>query len=690
MSSDTSSSNIIKQPEIKKVVMFKHGMSFYVLESFVKKIAQLKLQFKLSEMDDILKSLFVADLSGDGFISTISYDASQDVNQVLLNISVRLPTTRKLLEDFLADLKGATINVSMAGKSIEGSIMGIEFSDEVQDKRYTSMPQVVLLERESLQVYRIPFIEMKKFQLLNKDIQDDLIFLLETIIARKKKDAKNVLIRCEADPSKENERQIYLSYIQEAPIWKVSYRLVLPGEDPPEETIPKGKGLLAGFGLVENQTPNDWKEIDLTLVAGMPVTFKYPIYEPQYIQRKVVPLPTKSTIGPASIEEEFDDFGTIDSLADGIGFGRSTSASRAPAKEMLAGKRDKGRFEQTFESMKDAMKKSIAVSTKDMGELFEYHIARPVSIEREQSALVPILSDEVDAKKILLYDRIIHPTNPMACVEVTNTSDLTLETGPITILIEESLAGEAMLPFLNKDDTRLLNYALEQGVIVHMEEKVEYNEIHRISLSSKYLYEYYYEDRIYTYKIQNKASSDKKLYLDHPKISGFKVLNAPGEPKETSNRWRFTVDLKPKKGTKYEIIMRHETSQSYYLANIGDDFIKDKVAFYVENDFLNDPTRKILEEIATLNNEKSDLQQELDRLHEEQDALNSDQERLRENIKVLGTTGQETKLKDRLVQKLSKQEGRYEEIHKEIEGIYKKIENIDDKVTKLLNKVKLK
>ena len=83
-----ASKNVIGAPAIKKVVLFKHGMAFYAMKSSVKHTALLNLQFKAKEMDDILKSLFVADLSENGFISNISYDAAQDIDQVLKNISV--------------------------------------------------------------------------------------------------------------------------------------------------------------------------------------------------------------------------------------------------------------------------------------------------------------------------------------------------------------------------------------------------------------------------------------------------------------------------------------------------------------------------------------------------------------------------------------------------------------------------
>ncbi len=676
-------SSIVKAPEVKKVVLFKHGIAYYVLKTVVKDNARVVLQFKDHEMDDILKSLSAVDLSGEGYVSTIGYDASQDLNQVLRNVSISLPSSKKLLVDFLADLKGASIRVDLLGESLEGLVMGIDGIQEKVDGGLTMAPLLVILSKTT-GVRKIAFRDIKAIHLLNPDLQKDLEFFLETIISRKQKDVKNLAIHCEASSGSIKERDIYLSYIQEAPVWKTSYRIVLPGEGK-ESEIPKGKALLSGWGLVENQTPNDWEEIDLTLVAGMPVTFRYLIYEPQFIQRKVVPLPTKSSIGPAAIED-VTTTASYDKL-DGL-LASATTGTRAPSLPPM----ERAREEMTkgfARGLRDEIKQSLAVSTKDMGELFEYHIAKPVSIERNQSALVPIVIEDVEAEKVLLYDQNIHPVNPMACAEVKNTTGVTLESGPVTLFIEDSLAGEAMLPFLNKDDTRLLNYALEQAVVVHQEEKIRYEEVHRLYLTGNYLYEYNYEDRDYTYKIRNKAGTPKKLYLDHPKMSGYSVREPPVEPKETANRWRFTLPLEPKKGVKFEFTMRREISHSYSLWDINQDFLDQKITVYVDKSFIASETRAILEEIAKKNDEKATLQARKQRLEEERNALNNDQNRLRENLKVLGTSAQEGKLKDRLVQKLTRQENRYEEIRKEIEDIDKKMRLLENEIQKIFKTLKL-
>jgi hypothetical protein len=672
--------NIIEAPSIKKVVMFKNGMAFYAMKSSVSSTVLLNLQFKAPEMDDILKSLFVADLSQNGFISNISYDAAQDVDQVLKNISVSLPSSRKLLEDFFASMKGASVHLSLPGKKeIEGSVIGIEGTEEIADQVLNQEPLLMLLDRGSNKISKIRFDDIKGFKLLNKDLQKDLEFLLETTISRKQKDVKNLAIRCEASTDARNEtRDIYINYIQESPLWKTSYRLVLPGESE-DSPIPEGKASLTGWGLVENQTPNDWNDVDLTLVAGMPVTFRYPIYMPQFIERKVVPLPTKTSVGPATIEDTLD----LDRFADGeakydktpmsmsIGSGTTMTTPAGPSKPR--------EFDDTFRAMKDAMQKSISTSTKDMGELFEYHIGNPVSIKRNQSALVPFMSEEVTAKKVLLYDRAIHPMNPMACAEITNTSGLTLETGPITILIEDSLAGEAMLPFLNKDDTRMLNYTLEQAVVVFSEENTTYQRVHKVNIYGSYVYEYYYEDKHVIYTLKNKAKTKKTLYLDHEKLSGYDVLDPPVKPTETTNRWRFVIDLEPLDSQPFKFTMRREISSSVYLWDITASWITTKLAGYVKNKFVNDKARKVLEEIAGLNAQRADLEKHKNELVTERDTLNRDQDRLRENVKILGEGDMESSLKERLVQKLSAQENRYEEIKKEIESIEKKVEAINKK-----------
>ena len=70
-----------------------------------------------------------------------------------------------------------------------------------------------------------------------------------------------------------------VGYIQEAPIWKTSYRLVLSDDAPP---------FLQGWAIVENTTESDWNDVSLTLVSGRPISFVMDLYQPLYVDRPEV------------------------------------------------------------------------------------------------------------------------------------------------------------------------------------------------------------------------------------------------------------------------------------------------------------------------------------------------------------------------------------------------------------------
>src|SRR5207249_11917339 len=106
------------------------------------------------------------------------------------------------------------------------------------------------------------------------------------------------------------------------------------------------------------------------------------------------------------------------------------------------------------------------VRERKIGDLFEYEIEHPVTIRRNQSALVPIVLRPFEGRPVLLYNKQTRPENPMRCVEFKNTTGLTLEGGPVTVLEGGSYVGEAMMETSKPDDSRLIPYAVELAVHV--------------------------------------------------------------------------------------------------------------------------------------------------------------------------------------------------------------------------------
>jgi len=335
----------------------------------------------------------------------------------------------------------------------------------------------------------------------------------------------------------------------------------------------------------------------------------------------------------------------------------------------------------------DKLKSQTKVQSKDLGELFEYKISNPVTIKRKHSALVPILTEEIKAKKILLYNPNEMEKNPNACLEITNNTGLMLERGPVTIIYDENLAGEAILPFLNKEDTRILNYAVEQAVILSHEEKYENLKIHKIKMSGSYTYEYYYTDLATLYKIKNKTDEEKELYLDHPKRGGYKIQESPIEPEETTNYWRFKLKIKPKEAISFKIDERCENYNSIYIYNYSKDELLKRIEFYVKQKFINPDLEGQLKEIGELIGKRAEADVQKSKLENEKNEMTEAQERIRQNIDVLGNTTQENILREKYVKKFAEQENRYEAISSEISKLEKEIDrlyrSIEEKIEKL-------
>jgi len=97
---------------------------------------------------------------------------------------------------------------------------------------------------------------------------------------------------------------VRIGYVVSTPIWKTSYRLLLNAD-------PKEKPSLQGWAIVENQTDNDWNNVQLSLVSGRPISFVEDLYQPLYVPRPVVEPELFASLRPPV------DYGAINQNSSG-------------------------------------------------------------------------------------------------------------------------------------------------------------------------------------------------------------------------------------------------------------------------------------------------------------------------------------------------------------------------------------
>ena len=627
---------------IRRVVLYKHGVGYFEREGPISGSAPVELHFKQREVSDVLKSLTVLDLDG-GIVSAVSYDSTAPVEQLLAEIALTIPDEGSLV-GLLPQLKGARVRVRPVASQtpVDGVLLGIDSIDTESDHSTTRQVRVSLLT-DAADVMTFDLFDLE-LQLLDEGIRRDLNFYLKTTLASKKKDARTFKLSAEG----EGERTLRASYVLESPVWKATYRILLNEGDEPR---------IQGWAVVDNTSDEDWDGVDLTLVSGLPVSFRHDLYTPRYIRRPVVEVKEGTGVLPPQAESgtEYFDPRVMD-IDDGDLSTEQVMSLRAGAKPMSKRGRGMAREAGVVAASRMSMASSVQTQTRErqVGDLFEYSIETPVSVGRNQSALVPILLKPFAGKSVLLYQKQARAENPMRCVEFENTTGLTLEGGPITVLDSGSYVGEAMLDTMVPKETRLVGYSVELAVRVLDNVESENQSISRVRISKGTMTAYYGQSQKTVYAFASKSDKEQVLYLDHPRPSDWKLVDSPLPHEITENYWRFKFTLPANAATKFTVTIERPLTQTYRLI----DSSESQFTSWVQLGYLDAKTEKVIRASFAIRAKLAGFEQTIRDLDAERTRIGAEQERIRANLVPLGERASEKELRERYIRTLNAQEDR--------------------------------
>ena len=81
----------------------------------------------------------------------------------------------------------------------------------------------------------------------------------------------------------------------------------------------------------------------------------------------------------------------------------------------------------------DAKLREAAATAAKMGDFFQYAIDRPVSLQRQKSALLPIVGKDVEASRVSIYNERVQAKFPLLGLRLVNTTGMHLMQGPVTV-----------------------------------------------------------------------------------------------------------------------------------------------------------------------------------------------------------------------------------------------------------------
>jgi hypothetical protein len=275
---------------VKRVVLYKNGVGYFEHSARVRGTQELNIDFTTAQLNDVLKSLTVVDL-GDGRITGVRFNSLAPLSERLK--SLRLPLEENASRnDLLEALRGTRVEVRSGDGGASGKLLSVETKKKFGPKGEPAVEVTeVSLVTENGEVRSFELGPTTTVRIADRELSEEVGRYLNLIGSAKAMDLRRMTISAVGT----GERDVFVSYISEVPVWKSTYRILLPKEV-------GAKPLIQGWAIVDNTIGEDWKDVQLSLVAGAPQSFVQNISQPYYVSRPVVPLPESVTLTPQTHE----------------------------------------------------------------------------------------------------------------------------------------------------------------------------------------------------------------------------------------------------------------------------------------------------------------------------------------------------------------------------------------------------
>ncbi len=624
---------------ISQITLYRSGVGHFVRQGFVEGDADLQIRFHADQINDVLKSMYLLDLGG-GRIETVGYTSNAPLERRLGSFLIDISDS-PALHQLLDRLRGVPVKLETADRTVEGKVLAIENRQRPVGDRPVATPYVNLLTSAGIRSIQVESII--SMQITDDKLAAELERALLAIAEHRTDDVKSVEIAFRG----EGRRAAVVGYVQEAPVWKTSYRLILP------ESEGNNKPLMQAWAIVENTTDEDWTDVRLSLASGQPVAFRMDLYEPLFVERPMVAVPAVASLRP----QVFDA---------GMATDQARRMERAPA---ARGRMLESEPTPMAEPMRSAAELQLGRFAPDLleqgratagavGEVFQYTLDTPVTIERQRSAMLPIISAPIEGRRVSIYTQGAETPHPMRGVEITNNAGLQLMPGPISVFDGSAYAGDAQIGHVGADETRLLAYAADLDVRIISTVDSE-RTLRQTRIVNGTVVRTIGREHAFTYTINNADSSrGRTLVIEHNKMTGWE-LASPTPVEETQRTHRFETELEA--GETAELVIRHERTDH---ERISVATIDSPTIFMLEREGrISGRALDALREALSLREAVSEAERLVASLENERREIVRDQERVRAN---LASVARESDLHRRYMNRLGEQETRLDEIATEL------------------------
>ncbi|GES46208.1 hypothetical protein RsS62_54600 [Rhizobium dioscoreae] len=636
---------------IRSITLSSGGLAQVSRSADISSDGVIRIEVPLDQVDDILKSLVVNGSAGS--VAGMALAGPQPLQETFKGLPFSLEALSSV-PSLLTSMQGTKVAVTSGGKTVEGSVLGIEMR-KADDKATTYL--LTVIDKDGA-VETLTLGEDASVRFDDPDVRAKLA-QATAAIARGKNDRTRA-IDIKVNGVKDSGA-IGLTYVVPSPIWKTAYKVVIDE---------KNKARLQAWTVLENASGEDWKGIKLTLTSAEPVTLKQGLHQLYWKERQEVPVNTASNNVP---DPDSGDLSNRQRLASNA----EERAAPAPAKAMMGGVSRKAyaadELEGSVAPMQIAASNPASATESDISATFE--LPGTYDLANGDTLSVPIMDAEVEADMVDMYRAGSSLRNPIAAVMLKNTTGVSMPAGILTLYDGKTgYIGDSQLSALPKDDTRLASFATDRKVTIS-EQQTPTEEVASLKVSDGVMNATVKYRQTTTYTVSGALDGERTVVIEHPIRDGWSFSSAESFGKTaTHQRLKAVVPAGAEKVL--TAVDEQLQSNSYALVDTDPDMLLGWSASTHDKELTDKLTN-----LADARKRQVAIQNELASLDSEIEKTVNEQERIRRN---LGAVPDNSDLKKRYLKALADSEDQIAAMNERRDAVQQESDRRGDHVTDII------
>lgn len=252
---------------VRSVVLSNAGLAQVERGGTLAPDAVVTLRVPTEDVDDILKTLLLRDAAPDARVEGVRLPAQDLAAEAFRGLPLAP-------EDF--DSRVALF-AALRGQAVEAAGVAGRLGEAAEAEGGGVRLSLVTPQGLRLLVVR----EGDEVRLTDTALAARIVRAAEALAAARAEGSRTMEIRLSGAVA---PRAVAITTVTAAPLWKPSWRLIVPGTDA------AGEARLQGWAVVENRSGADWDAVRLSLVSGNPASYAQPLYTPILVDRPVLPV----------------------------------------------------------------------------------------------------------------------------------------------------------------------------------------------------------------------------------------------------------------------------------------------------------------------------------------------------------------------------------------------------------------